>query len=492
MVRNAQSGIPCEVPFYGNGRKKIMHKKVNFLDDIFMGDEAETTFISGIFSPEEQKIKAKEANLVQLWKIHNYIDVPTLISYKFFNEVKYESDSQSLGIYLHRILQYNFTDFFIKQKGYEIVDEFSITENNIAVAIRETIKSSPDEIFRAYSNAYILLHNKETGHKAIVIVQVQEYDNSAWYNVMRTSEDNLLYEWIEYSKKNNFYNGKKISADYDFLSIDNHITWDSVVIPEKTRRTIKNSVDGLLSVREILNENGISIKRGIIISGSPGIGKTLICKILAKEIDISVIYVLPSHIRNIKDISRICDMAQDIAPTLLIFEDIDYLAENREDYNGNGGLVIELMNRLDGVENFDNVITIATTNMIEKVENAIKNRPGRFDQVITLGKPDKQCRKKMIELFASKVKLGKDVDIDDLAIKTDKMSGAYISYIIEAAAVEAACDGNYNRKNKKITILQKHIELVLQELHDKDLSSFPEELGSSRIVGFGSKNNAEL
>jgi len=443
------------------------------------------SLINHIFSEEERKTKVCDATIETLWKIHNSDDAASLKVMRFFSGHTYRSNSKSFGMYFHRLMQFSFKAFF-EGHGYKVKETYYVSHDNSMSGIRqESFEISQTEKYKGYSDGYVLMENEKTNHKIAIQLDNDRYDHSVWYNVMQTEEDiDFLDKWLEYSRKNNFYRGKKIDGSCNFLKLNKDFTWKDVVIPDKIRKVIKSSVDGLFDVREILTKNGFSIKRGTILAGAPGCGKTCIAKILAAEMNISVLYVLPSHLKNIGDISRICDMAQDISPTLLILEDIDYIAKDRD--LDQGWSVVELMNKVDGLEEFTNVITLATTNLIEKVEQAIKNRPGRFDKVIFIDKPDAKCRKEMFSLFTKNVIVGEDVDVDDIVKKTDKMSGAYISYLVQAAAVEATFEQSYD-ENSKIIVKAKHFKTALQEIKDKDVSAIAEELSSKRM-GFGPQN----
>jgi hypothetical protein len=76
-------------------------------------------------------------------------------------------------------------------------------------------------------------------------------------------------KWLSYAKDHNFYKGKKIDADCNFLK-DNNVFWDDVIIPSKIRQVIKNSVESMFKYKDILIKNQIAIKRGCIFEGNPG------------------------------------------------------------------------------------------------------------------------------------------------------------------------------------------------------------------------------
>lgn len=228
---------------------------------------------------------------------------------------------------------------------------------------------------------------------------------------------------------------------------------------------------------EVLSDSHKYYSNGIV---SHNTGKSLLCKILCKELNTTILYVLPSHIKSLESVSKLCEMAKDLSPALMIIEDIDYIAEDREDLNSNW-LVIELMNRMDGIVDFGDVVTLATTNLIDKVEKAIKNRPGRFDRVITINPPNEICREKMLKLFSKNFIL-EDVDFNKIVEKTDKMSGAYIKEVCKTAAMIAIQTGSIN-ENQMAIVKHKHFTDALKEIKNKDYTAIVEP---KKFVGFGS------
>jgi hypothetical protein len=235
---------------------------------------------------------------------------------------------------------------------------------------------------------------------------------------------------------------------------------------------------------EVKNDEHKYYANGIV---SHNTGKTVICRTLAKELSISVLYVLPSHLNVPNGIQKVCEMAKDLAPTLLILEDIDYIAKDRDEF-GDNWQSIELMNKLDGIEEFGDIITIATTNLIEKVEKAMKNRPGRFDRVIEIPLPNDECRKLMFIKFTENFILD-NIDINKLVSETEGLSGAYIKNICETAAL-LAIDRNRADKDSKITIIDIDFCDAISEINDEDLSSssdFKKNTRIARPIGFKHK-----
>jgi AAA+ superfamily predicted ATPase len=440
-------------------------------------EEGTSCGFPGIFIPIARKLDAEtekkllsKASLGDMSKLLTPTDLELSIIRDFLEQDKYTSINETVSFYVHHILQFNQSAFF-ESKGFVKVCDCGVDQNSITEVTLTTIPCDLDKTFVCYETGNIFYENKETKERIIISIR-HSYDRRAVYYTITAKQINKLLweEWLDFAKKNNFYKGKKIDANCGFLKINQKLTWENVILPEKIKKVIQRNVDSMYTNREILAKNGISVKRGILLAGSPGTGKTMVCKILCKELPMTTIYVLPSSIRNPSDIDRICEMAKDLSPTLLIFEDIDYIATDREDEGGNGWLSIQLMNQLDGLEEMNGVITLATTNLIEKIEKAIKNRPGRFDKIITIPVPDDECRNRMIRKFTERFILAEDCNIANIIERTSGMPGAYINHICEYAAMLAIEDGSIDA-NQIAIVKQYHFETAYDEIKDKDLGT---------------------
>ena len=420
-----------------------------------------------------------------------YVLENSLISGFFGSSIKY-SESKDLTSYENNIMQNVLFDY-MDEIGFKLVDSCAFKNDAIWKSPIQNKQYYGEEVLVVYSDAILFFEDpKNTLRKYCINIKIDEYNrNFIDCAVYSSIEDVTLRDILDYAKKHNFYKGMKVDAHAKHLHLDNEVNWDDVILPENILECAKNNVFELFKVSKILAENNIAMKRGVIFSGPPGVGKTMLIKSIINHVDSTVIYVLPSHIKNIKDINLICEMAKDLAPTLLVIEDIDYIAEDRNDSQLTG-LAIELMNKLDGLESMDGVITLASTNMVEKIENAIKNRPGRFDRVIRFDEPNEECRLKMLYNFTKNCKLEKDVNLEKIAQKTKGMTGAYIKDLCNYSAMLAAIEGSYKGKKKKIYIARKHFVQALKEVSEKDFSTYREELKEKNSkVGFVTEMESE-
>lgn len=437
-------------------------------------------------SEKESSTRMADMTIGQLYRLldgSNY-NYQRFTLKKFFGNDNFSSIQEEVCLYRNNVLQFVQKEFF-KTKGYTLVSELPSSRNNGSVPKKSSVQCDINKHFTVYAEALVLYVN-DKGEKIAIFFSFDSYSGQTYYELFSSDNPDVIWqEWQEYGKKNNLYKNKKIDANCGFLSIDDNITWDDVILPNRFIDIIKANVLNIFSMRELLQKNKISLKRGIIFSGKPGTGKTMLCKVLAKEVDATVIYVLPSHIKQLYDISRICDMARELAPSLVIIEDIDFLTQDRE--TGNNWSVVELMNQMDGIEDFKDIITLATTNMVDDVERAIKNRPGRFDRVIDVPPPDFETRVRMFKRFCFNFNISEDVNFEHISKETDKATGAYIKDVCITAAFIAIQDGSVD-KNGKVIISEKYFNESLKEIKDKDFSRFAEVTNSKRPMGFLGSN----
>jgi len=251
-----------------------------------------------------------------------------------------------------------------------------------------------------------------------------------------TNAIKFMFFWKKYTREHNHLLGRTFFADGELITRKKPYTWDSIVLPEETKETIRVHVQSFLRNRNTLSLYNVKSRRGLILAGEPGTGKTLLGKVLADTLDYSFIWVLPRHITGAASMSALLSLARFVSPTILLLEDIDVYAEDRA---AKGWLGLgELMNQLDGVLDNHNIITIATTNRLEVVENALRNRPGRFDRIVFFGAMAEEGRRLMVARLLSQAAISQE-DIEHLIDATEGCTGAQLEEIANTIVIAAVC-----------------------------------------------------
>ena len=401
----------------------------------------------------------------------------------FGNKKRHTSESSFINAYEHKKLQYVWIEFF-KDKGWTEDKAVSFGYLSELPPTTFEIEVSPDKFIKGYKDA-VLFYSKKDGSK--LCIEISPTPRGGFYYTFYATLENdpIFQDLTKLADEKNLYKGKKIDCDCRFLKLDD-ISWEDVILDDGIEEVIKSNIVDSFKMRDTLKKFSLPVKRGIILHGPPGTGKTKICKCLAKDAEYSVLYALPADFsQNNGGIRRVTDMAKDLAPCLLIIEDLDWIAQHRG--SGNAPFVMELMNQIDGIESFGDIITLGTTNCLSELENAIKNRPGRFDRIIKIDVPTEKSRKKMIEKFTNNFILDKDVDTNKLSSVLDKLTGAHVFDLCTTAALFAVKDDSII--NEKLVIKKKHFDEAIKEVKDKDYSSYAELQGKQKGFGFSQASN---
>jgi len=237
---------------------------------------------------------------------------------------------------------------------------------------------------------------------------------------------------------------------------------------------------------------GHKMPRGILLHGPSGTGKTLLAKAVATESEANFVSVRGPELlskwvgeseRGIREIFR---RARQASPCVIFFDEIDSIAPIR----GAGGetavterVVSQLLTELDGMENMHGVVVLAATNRADMIDTALL-RPGRFDKIIQIPMPDKESRKKILEINVKDIPADVDpqspdcINIEKISEMTDGMSGADVAAISNTAVslvIHEFLDNHPDVKEaeksaEKAKITMKHFEEAVKKVRDqKDL-----------------------
>jgi cell division protease FtsH len=232
---------------------------------------------------------------------------------------------------------------------------------------------------------------------------------------------------------------------------------DSPKIGFKDVAGVDEAVEELQEIKEFLETPkkflalGARIPKGVLLYGPPGTGKTLLARAVAGEAGVPFFSISGSDFVEMfvgVGASRVRDLfeqAKQASPCIVFVDEIDAVGRHRGAGIGGGNdereqTLNQLLVEMDGFEIKDNVILIAATNRPDVLDPALL-RPGRFDRQIVVGRPDRNGRKKILEVHTKGKPLAPSIDLDVLAAGTPGFTGADLANLVNEAALLAARHG---------------------------------------------------
>jgi transitional endoplasmic reticulum ATPase len=234
------------------------------------------------------------------------------------------------------------------------------------------------------------------------------------------------------------------SATREYFSERPNTKWEEVGGLSSIKERLRYIVDLPLQHADLLKQTGFRMPKGILLTGRPGTGKTLLVRALAGSSGVHFISINSAMLNYRwlgeaeKGLRQIFKRAKQIAPCILFFDEIDAMASIRVsgDVLGSDRLVSQLLLEIDNMINITDVILVAATNRPDKVDPAFM-RAGRFDFILELPLPNHQERLAIFEIYTARIPIAKDIDFNDMAKSTDGMTGSDIEGICKHATMVA-------------------------------------------------------
>lgn len=225
-----------------------------------------------------------------------------------------------------------------------------------------------------------------------------------------------------------------------------NVTWAEVGGLQEVRTRLNEGIELPLKNPEAFRRMGIRPAKGFLLFGPPGTGKTLIAKAVAREAEANFVATKSSDLlskwygESEQQVSRLFQRARQVAPTVIFIDEIDSLAPQRGGGLGEPAVTERVVNtilaEMDGLEELQGVVVIAATNRPTLLDPALL-RPGRFDELVYVPVPDLAARRHILGIQTKDMPLADDVDLDDVAARTERYTGADLSDIVRRAGLLA-------------------------------------------------------
>lgn len=255
------------------------------------------------------------------------------------------------------------------------------------------------------------------------------------------------------------------------------VKWSDVGGLDHIKQELKEAIEWPLKYPDVFRACNTRPAKGILLYGKPGTGKTLLAKAVATESGVNFIsikgpqlinrYVGESE-RGVREIFR---KAKQAAPTILFLDEVDSLIPRRgsssTDAHVTERVISQFLTEMDGIEELKGVVVLAATNRLDLVDPAIL-RSGRFDLLFELPLPDESTREEIFRIHTKDKPLAQDVDLKDLANKTDGRAGSDIEFISQKASMFAIREyiecrrlGKTKSTAQELKISRQHFEQAI-------------------------------
>src|SRR4051794_34077316 len=259
------------------------------------------------------------------------------------------------------------------------------------------------------------------------------------------------------------------------------VKWEDIGGLADIKQELQEGVEWPLKYQGIFSYADAAPPKGILLYGPPGTGKTLMAKATANESEANFISIKGPELlskwvgESEKGVREVFRKSRQAAPCIIFFDELDAIAPTRGGNHGDSHVtervISQFLTEMDGLEILTNVVVIGATNRPDIIDPALL-RPGRFDRILYVPPPDRESRLQILKIHTKKKPLAEDVNIEELADKTDGYTGADIASLSSAAVMLSLREHikkypdpkEAEKHNQGLKISMKHFDEAMRKI----------------------------
>lgn len=211
---------------------------------------------------------------------------------------------------------------------------------------------------------------------------------------------------------------------------------EDVVLPEQVLHRIERHTLHVAARREALRSAGQHLKRGLLLYGPPGTGKTHTTRYVVQHLPGTTVLLLSGRALHL--VGAMSQLARELAPSAVVLEDVDLVAEDRGHGMGSSPVLFELLDAMDGSAADADLLFLLTTNRADLLEPALAARPGRVDVAVEIGLPDTAARRRLLEVYSRGVPLAADeATLAQVVERCEGVTASFIKELVRRAVLES-------------------------------------------------------